>query len=93
VRESHKIGAGSSQGTRYRWAPTEFRQARTGSAVPGSLTETALDRVGSLSLEAPSGGFDSRRRHPEKPSNLNGLLGFSLPSFSSCDLSVPLWRL
>ncbi len=44
-------------------------------------------------LVVPGGGFDSRRLHPEKPNNLNGLLGFSLSSFSSCDLSVPLWRL
>ena len=38
-------------------------------------------------------GFDSRRLHTEKPSNLKRLLGFSLPSFSSCALSVPLRRL
>ncbi|WP_317987908.1 ATP-binding protein [Hyalangium gracile] len=31
------------------------------------FTETALDRVGSLSPEAPSGGLDSRRRPPDKP--------------------------
>ncbi len=37
--------------------------------------------------------FDSRRLHPEKPSNLKGLLGFSLSSFSSCAPSVPLGRL
>jgi hypothetical protein len=34
-----------------------------GDAVLDSFTETALDRVGSLSPEAPSGGFDSRRLH------------------------------
>jgi hypothetical protein len=32
-----------------------------------AFTETALDRVGSLSSEAPSGGFDCRRRHIEQP--------------------------
>jgi len=31
------------------------------------FTETALDRVGSLSPEAPSGGFDCRRSQAEQP--------------------------
>ncbi len=55
------------QGTHYRWDPTERRQARSGSAVLGNLTETALDRAGSLSPDAPSGGFDCRRFHAEQP--------------------------
>lgn len=54
------------QGTDYGWAPTELRRVHSGSAVLGSLTETVLDRVGSLSPEAPSGRFDSRRLPPDE---------------------------
>jgi hypothetical protein len=41
----------------------------------------------------PLHGFDSRRLHPEKPSNRKGLLSLSLPSDSSCAPYGPLWRL
>jgi hypothetical protein len=55
------------QGTRYRWTPTELRQARFGSAVPGSPMRPALDRVEALSSGVRSGGFDCRRFHAEQP--------------------------
>ena len=35
--------------------------------MPGSPTGTALDQVGELSPEAPSGGFDCRRFQAEQP--------------------------
>jgi len=38
-------------------------------------------------------GFDSRRLHIQKPSNLTRLLGFFFGLVTSCALSVPLWRL
>jgi hypothetical protein len=87
ARDRHGDRAGGADDARL-----SFGDARS-SVRAGTPTKTALDRAGALSLEASGSGFDSRRLHPEKPSNLNGLLGFSLSSFSSCALSVPLWRL